>query len=183
MQLIGVCPCCFCCVHPLRRHTSSRVSPDSRVSSGDRGCGWCTGREDLGLPTAAAVVCAARRQRRRQHRKQGVSFGSAAWLTHCSVWLGLTKLTTTAPGGITCRATHLTCHCCFHTHAFPSPPFTTNRCCAAASQLQLRAGFAAGGTPPQIVPNPLQQIVPPIIKGIKATADGECAEGGWGWRV
>lgn len=45
------------------------------------------------------------------------------------------------------------------------------RCAAAASQLQLRAGFAA--EPPKIVPNPLQQIVPPIIKGIRATVDGE----------
>lgn len=50
----------------------------------------------------------------------------------------------------------------------------TAGCAAAASQLQLRAGFAAG-TPPEIKPNPLQQIVPPIIKGIKATVDGVSA--------
>lgn len=42
---------------------------------------------------------------------------------------------------------------------------------AASSQLQLRASFAAGSAP-EITPNPLQQIVPPIIKGIKATVDG-----------
>jgi protein phosphatase 1 regulatory subunit 42 len=50
----------------------------------------------------------------------------------------------------------------------------TAGCGAAASQLQLRAGFAAGA-PPEIKPNPLQQIVPPIIKGIKATVDGVSA--------
>lgn len=50
----------------------------------------------------------------------------------------------------------------------------TSGCAAAATQLQLRAGFAAA-EPPKIVPNPLQQIVPPIIKGIRATVDGVSA--------
>ena len=54
----------------------------------------------------------------------------------------------------------------------PSPPPSLRRCAAAATQLQLRAGFAAGA-PPEIKPNPLQQIVPPIIKGMRATVDGE----------
>lgn len=33
-------------------------------------------------------------------------------------------------------------------------------------------GMAGHGHPPEVVPNPLQQIVPPIIKGIKAGVDG-----------
>ncbi|GBF92246.1 hypothetical protein Rsub_05329 [Raphidocelis subcapitata] len=33
-------------------------------------------------------------------------------------------------------------------------------------------GMAGHGAPPAVVPNPLQQIVPPIIKGIKAGVDG-----------
>lgn len=50
----------------------------------------------------------------------------------------------------------------------------TAGCAAAASQLPLRSGFAAGAKP-EVVPNPLQQIVPPIIKGIKAAVDGVSA--------
>lgn len=43
----------------------------------------------------------------------------------------------------------------------------------AAAQLQQAAAFAAaGGPPPTITPNPLQQIVPPIIKGMGAAVDG-----------
>lgn len=33
-------------------------------------------------------------------------------------------------------------------------------------------GMAGHGTPPAVVPNPLQQIVPPIIKGIRIGFDG-----------
>jgi hypothetical protein len=42
-------------------------------------------------------------------------------------------------------------------------------------------GFAAaaGGEPPKVVPNPLQQIVPPIIKGLGAAVEGECCPA-WG---
>jgi protein phosphatase 1 regulatory subunit 42 len=41
--------------------------------------------------------------------------------------------------------------------------------CVSSSQLR---HFAAQGEPPKIVPNPLQQIVPPILKGVGAAVDG-----------
>jgi hypothetical protein len=51
-----------------------------------------------------------------------------------------------------------------------------DRClAAAANSTQLRC-FAAG-QPPEIKPNPLQQIVPPIIKGFGAAVAGIKAGG------
>lgn len=44
-------------------------------------------------------------------------------------------------------------------------------CCRCVSTGQLRH-FAAHGEPPKVVPNPLQQIVPPILKGVGAAVGG-----------